>query len=140
MFGKVSAAAIGAVLAASAVFLTTRGNSDDKKADESVYELRIYTTHPGKLPDLNKRFRDHTMKLFASHGMKNVVYLVPSDKENTLVYLLRHESMDAAKKSWDGFRNDPDWKKARDASEAAGPIVAKVESQYLKATDYSPQK
>jgi hypothetical protein len=139
MFGKVSAA-VGAVLAAFAVFLATRGSGDDKRTDESVYELRIYTTHPGKLPDLNKRFRDHTTKLFEKHGMKNVIYLVPADKENTLVYLLKHESMDAAKKSWDGFRNDPDWKKAREASEAAGPIVAKVESQYLKATDYSPQK
>lgn len=33
-----------------------------------VYELRIYYTHPGKLPDLLTRFRDHTCKIFENHG------------------------------------------------------------------------
>ena len=40
--------------------------------DTRVYELRIYHAAPGKLDDLNKRFRDHTVKLFEKHGMENV--------------------------------------------------------------------
>ena len=35
------------------------------------------------------------------------------------------------------FINDPQWHQARDASEADGPIVTKVESVYLAPTDYS---
>lgn len=107
---------------------------------ERVYELRTYTTHPGRLPALNKRFREHTTKLFEKHGMKNEMYWVPTDPklaENTLIYVISHESEDAAKKSWDAFRTDPDWIKARDASEADGKIVLKVEAVFMKKTDYS---
>ena len=108
-----------------------------------VFEIRTYTTHEGKLADLNARFRNHTTKLFAKHGMKNVGYWTPIDaprSENTLIYVLAHESREAAKKSWDGFRNDPQWKRVRDASEANGKTVSRVESIYLDPTDYSPLK
>ena len=114
--------------------------AQEKTVAERVYELRTYTTHPGRLPALNKRFKDHTMKLFEKHGMKNEMYWVPTDPklaENTLIYVISHESEDAAKKSWDAFRADPDWHKARDASEADGKIVLKVESVFMKKTDYS---
>jgi hypothetical protein len=108
-----------------------------------VYELRTYTTNPGKLVDLNKRFRDHTLEIFKRHGMTNVAYFTPRDaplSDNTLVYLLAHESSDAAKKSWDDFRNDPEWKKVAADSEANGKIVDHVVSQFLVPTDYSPAK
>jgi hypothetical protein len=36
-----------------------------------VYELRTYTTLPGRLPALNKRFAEHTMQIFEKHGMKS---------------------------------------------------------------------
>ena len=108
-----------------------------------VFEIRTYTTEPGKLPDLLKRFRDHTTKLFEKHGMTNIGYWVPTDEprsKNTLIYILAHASRDAAKKSWDGFRSDPDWIKARDASEAGGKIVTKVESIFADPTDFSAIK
>src|SRR6185295_1654088 len=95
-------------------------------ANGRVYELRTYTTNDGKLPDLNARFRDHTMRIFEKHGIKNVWYGVPQDaplKDNTLVYLISHDSREGAKKAWDAFRNDPDWKKASAASEVNGKIV-----------------
>jgi hypothetical protein len=106
-----------------------------------VYELRTYYTLPGRLDALKARFRDHTTKLFEKHGMKNVVYLQPTDApqaENVLVYLLAHDSKEAAKKSWDAFRADPEWVKARTASEASGKIVDKVESSFLNPVDFSP--
>lgn len=108
-----------------------------------VFELRTYTTPEGKLEDLNARFRDHTLKIFEKHGMKNVVYGVPSEgptSKNTLIYLLQHDSRDAAKASWDKFRTDPDWAKARTASEVNGKLTTKVESVFLEPTDYSPMK
>jgi hypothetical protein len=108
-----------------------------------MFEIRTYTTEPGKLPDLLKRFRDHTTKLFEKHGMTNIGYWVPVDEprsKNTLIYILAHASRDAAKKSWDGFKSDPDWIKVRDASEAGGKIVTKVESVYADPTDFSAIK
>lgn len=108
-----------------------------------VFELRTYTAPDGKLADLHKRFRDHTLRIFQKHGMTNVVYLSPQDapqSQHTLVYLLAHSSREAAKKSWDAFRNDPEWKKVASESQVNGPIVAKVESMFLDPTDYSPMK
>ena len=130
----------------AAMFLAVRPAQSVLAAGESktrVFEIRTYTTEPGKLPNLLKRFRDHTTKLFEKHGMTNIGYWVPTDEprsKNTLVYVLAHASRDAAKKSWDGFRSDPDWIKARDASEARGKIVAKVESIYADPTDFSAIK
>ncbi len=114
---------------------------EEKKAAPRLYELRIYTTHPGRLPALHKRFREHTMKLFEKHGMENMMYWVPTDeklKDNTLIYVLSHASLEAAEKSWKGFLNDPEWIQARDESERDGKIVAKVDKRYMVLTDYSP--
>jgi hypothetical protein len=108
-----------------------------------VYELRTYHCMPGRLEALKTRFRDHTTKLFAKHGMKNIGYWIPADapdSQNTLTYILAHESRDAAKKSWTEFNNDPEWKAIRDASEKEGKIVEKVDSTYLTPTDFSPLK
>lgn len=106
-----------------------------------VYELRTYTTHEGKLDDLNARFRDHTVKLFEKHGMENVGYWVPIEgpkSKNTLIYVLKHKSRDAAAASWKAFIADPEWKAAAKASTKDGPILAKrPESIYMNATDYS---
>ena len=112
-------------------------------ADGKVYELRTYTTYEGKLPDLLARFRNHTLKIFERHGMKNIGYWVPTDEPrstNTLIYVLEHSSREAAKKSWDAFRADPEWVKVRAASEANGKITEKVESIFMEATDFSKLK
>lgn len=112
-------------------------------AAKPVYELRTYYTLPGRLPALQARFRNHTLKLFEKHGMKNIGYWTPLDapkSENTLIYVISHASRDAAKQSWDSFRADPEWKKVAAASEADGKIVEKVESVFMEATDYSPIK
>ena len=108
-----------------------------------VFELRTYHTEEGKLPDLQARFRNHTTKIFAKHGMTNIGYWVPQDEptsKNTLIYMLAYPNREAAKKSWEAFRNDPEWKKVREASEANGKIVNKVESVFMDATDYSKIK
>lgn len=108
----------------------------------TVYELRVYYTHPGKMPDLLKRFREHTCALFERHGMTNVGYWLPVEEkdQDKLYYFLRHDSRDAAKASWAAFGADPEWKKVAAASEANGKLVAKIESTFVEATDYSPAK
>jgi hypothetical protein len=128
-------------LSAAAALLSTQAIADEKPAGSGeIYELRTYTTPPGKLSALHKRFRDHTMRLFEKHGMRNVIYWTPADKENTLVYVIAHKSRDAAKKSWKAFIDDPVWKKAYKASKSDGPLVTNIEKQFLNPTDYSPMK
>ncbi|HUU35069.1 MAG TPA: NIPSNAP family protein [Vicinamibacterales bacterium] len=108
-----------------------------------VFELRTYTAPDGKLGELHARFRDHTLRIFEKHGMTSVIYLAPMDApaaQNQLVYLLAHQDREAAKASWEAFRNDPEWKKVAAESQANGPLTSKVESMFLTATDYSPLK
>ena len=117
-----------------------------------VFELRTYTASPGKLDNLNDRFKDHTLKLFEKHGMTNVAYwnvagLPQADsnklkKENALIYLLAHKSADAMGKSFAAFRTDPAWVKAKGDSEKKGSLTVAdgVKSELFKPTDYSPTK
>jgi len=119
-----------------------KSDSPSVAKDSRCFELRTYYAAPGKLEELNARFRDHTNKLFVKHGMELIGYWVPMDKEkgDKLIYIIAHKSRDAAKKSWQDFQDDPDWKKVKAESEAKGKLVEKVESVYMAATDYSPLK
>ena len=118
------------------------------KVGDRVFELRTYTASPGNLANLHARFRDHTVKLFAKHGMSNIAYWSPmkgqKGENDTLIYILAHKSADAAKASFGAFGKDPDWQAARKASEekAGGSLTTKggVKSVFLKATDYSPTR
>ena len=105
-----------------------------------VYELRTYTTNEGKLENLQTRFRDHTLQLFEKHGIKNIGYWIPTDKADTLTYLLQHNSREAAKLSWKSFIADPAWQKVYANSIADGKLVSKIDSTFMAATDYSPMK
>ena len=104
------------------------------------FEMRTYHCNPGKLGALNKRFRDHTNRLFVKHGMELVGYWEPADQKDTLIYILAYPDKAARDTMWKAFQSDPDWVKARDASEADGKIVAKVDRVWMKATEYSPGK
>ena len=108
-----------------------------------VFELRTYTAPEGKLAELHARFRNHTMRIFKKHGMENVAYFAPQDaplSQNTMVYLIAHPSREAAKQNWAAFQKDPEWQKVAQETQVNGKIVAKVESVFLDATDYSPLK
>jgi hypothetical protein len=103
-----------------------------------VFELRTYTVPDAeKFAMLNARFREHTTRLFEKHGMTNIGYWTAVDTPNTLIYIVSHESMEAAKKSWAAFGADPDWQKVRADTTAKGLTGLKVEAKYLQPTDYS---
>jgi hypothetical protein len=115
----------------------------DAAAKGRVFEIRTYTANEGKLDALHARFRNHTTKIFEKYGMTNVGYWKPLDEplsKNTLIYVLAHPNREAAKKAWEGFRNDPEWVKVKQESEVNGVLTAKVDSIYLEATDYSKIK
>jgi hypothetical protein len=128
-----------AALLPSALWAAAQDNGGSMAA--TVYELRVYHAPPGKLPELLTRFREHTVKIFDRHGLKSVAYWTPVDepgKSDTLIYILRHTSREAAAANWKSFQDDPEWKSVRDKSEANGKIVDKVDSTFIALTDFSP--
>ena len=115
--------------------------SNAKLNANTVFELRTYRVNEGKLINLDARFRDHTIGIFDRFGMQSVAYWHPLDEpdsKDTLIYVLRHDSADAAKKSWKSFLADAEWKKVAAESQKEGQILReRPQSIYLKATDYS---
>jgi hypothetical protein len=107
---------------------------------EVVYELRVYHANEGKLDALVARFRDHTDAIFKRHGMISIAYWLPTDeplKGRTLIYILKHASREAAAANWKAFHDDPEWVKVSTASEVNGKLVEKVDSTYMRLTDFS---
>ena len=112
-------------------------------AENRVFEMRTYTTVEGRLDALLTRFRDHTTRIFEKQGMTNIGYWIPKDEplsKNTLIYVLAYPSREAAKKSWDAFRVDPEWQKVQKESEAGGKIVDHVVSVFMDPADFSKIK
>ena len=126
----------------SAALVAASQRADAKQTSTTVYELRIYHAAPGKLEELLARFRDHTIRLFEKHGMKNVAYWTPvdePDRGNMLVYILQHPSREAATTNWKSFQDDPEWKRVKEESEANGKLAEKIDSTFMALTDFSPR-
>jgi hypothetical protein len=121
-------------------FMRLTPYSPSPQIKSAVQELRIYDAMPGKLPALHDRFANHTIKLFARHGIENIAYWTEDvGTSNRLVYLLGYPDLGAREKSWASFGADPDWQKARTDSEKNGPLVRVSQHCILRPTPYSPR-
>lgn len=108
-----------------------------------VFEVRTYVASAGKLEALKARFRDHTIRFFDRHNMTSIAYWQPVDgpgATTTIIYILAHESREAAQKNWAAFQADPEWIAVRNASNVDGNIVARVDSYFANPSDFSPIK
>ena len=107
-----------------------------------IYELRVYTAMPGRLPDVLARFRDHTVGIWNRLGIRQFGYwtTVVGPDSNALTYMLVWESLADRELKWGKFVVDAEWVEVRKTSEAAGPIVAKMDSSFLAPTSFSPAK
>lgn len=106
-----------------------------------IYEIREYTTVPGRMPALVRRFADHTVGLFARHGME-LVFLsrteIGDNTNNELVYVLSFDSVQDMLDRWAAFLADPQWQQVRADSERDGPIVARVSRRVLNPAGFEP--
>jgi hypothetical protein len=71
-----------------------------------------------------------------------VGYWVPEDApawDNTFIFMLAHPSREEAKKNWGTMRADPEFQ-AVVKSEQTEKTVEKVDSTYMRPTDFSPMK
>jgi len=107
-----------------------------------IYELRVYEAATGRLPDVNKRFNDHTTKLFERHGIKNVGYWTTDvgESNHELTYMVAFKDAGQRMDAWKSFRADPEWQRVVTESHRNGVIVAKVRNQILIPTPYSPMQ
>ena len=105
----------------------------------AIYELRTYDIHPGKMANINARFRDHTMGLFRKHGIDVVGFWERQTGDaGQLIYVCKFDNEEQMKMRWDRFRADPDWVAAKTKSEENGLLVKQVNSVVMTPTDYSP--
>jgi hypothetical protein len=107
-----------------------------------IYEQRIYTCLPGRLPALLKRFEGHTLKLWEKHGIRQAGFwtVAIGESSNDLFYLLAWESLAEREKKWTAFASDPEWLAKRAETEKDGAIVASVSNSMLQPTSFSSVK
>jgi hypothetical protein len=137
----------GIALVAFAAGLLTAGGvfhlKEVRAESNRAFELRIYHALPGKMPELESRFRDTTSKLLAKHDLKAVGYWVTEGDvlawDNKFIFIVDHRSLEEAKEHWQAFRTDPAFQEEL-KSEQANKLVEKVDSTYMRPTDFSPMK
>jgi hypothetical protein len=132
-----------ASFAAGSLLTARLAHVNQVRADsDRVFELRVYHAVPGKVPALESLFRDTASKLLAKHDLKAVGYWVPEGApafDNTFVYILAHASREEAKKNWDAMHADPAFQEMI-KSEQTEKRVEKVDSVYMRPSDFSPMK
>ena len=121
------------------------GQTSDVTPD-TVYELRVYHLHEGKLPLILDRFRSKETAIFKRLGMHPVAYWTPTMEDTnaepagqTLIYIVRHRSRDAARDAWAKFKVDPEWVALKTETEKDGPFNIKNDSIFMQLTDFSPK-
>jgi hypothetical protein len=107
-----------------------------------IYELRVYQALPGRMSKLLKRFKDHTVSIWETHGIRPTGFWTTEvgTSNNELTYMLAWESLAERESKWTAFLKDPAWHKARDESERDGPIVANISNQILTPTSFSAMR
>lgn len=98
----------------------------------SIVELRRYVAVPGRMDDIVARFRDHTLHIFPDHGIHVAAIWRDLDNPDVLIYTVTFDDRIALDAAWTSFVADPRWIAARDASEANGPIVERIERTFLQ--------
>jgi NIPSNAP len=132
-------------LAASALLPLTLEAQSPNITPETVYELRVYHLNPGKLPLILDRFRTKETAIFKRLGMTPVAYWTPTpdptnfESPDTLIYIVRHASREAARDAWAKFKVDPEWLALKAVTEKDGPFNIKNESTFMQLTSFSPK-
>ncbi len=104
-----------------------------------IYEMRIYHAAPGRLPDLNARFVNHTLKLWQRFNIRPVGFWTTliGENNNDLTYLLEWDSLAQRETAWNAFIADKEWLAIRAETEKDGPLVSSITNSILTPTAYS---
>jgi hypothetical protein len=123
-----------------------RGHAQQRNA-VGFFELRIYTTKPGKRNALAARFGDYTTKIYAGHDITNVGYWFAASNEKnlgvsderTFVYMRGYPSRQARDQRLKAAHDDPEFVKV--VLDAEGnpqtALIEKTQQIDLVPTNYS---
>ena len=104
-----------------------------------LYESRVYKAVPGRLPDINARFANHTMGFFKQYEIGMMGFWTDDiGASNQLTYILSFDSVTDRAEKWAAFQADKGWAEVRAETESEGPIVAQVINSFMSLTPYSP--
>ena len=103
-----------------------------------LYEYKRYSASPGKIKDLEVRFRTLTLPMFERHGIRQLgFWRAVFGHSNELHYILIWDSLAERQEKWSAFSRDPEWLRGLADSELNGPLTTSTENQLWEATDYS---
>jgi NIPSNAP len=107
-----------------------------------IYQLRIFTDHPGRVDAHINRFREHTCRLLEKHGITVIGCFTTANEEHgdQVVFITAHESLEAMQAAQRAFASDPEQNAMVRDSEKDGPIIEHSDNWYLKPSDFSPLK
>src|SRR5688500_19453186 len=98
-----------------------------------IYEYRAYHVVPGRMPDIQRRFADITMKLFAKHGIRVVGFWdTVIGEPDGLVYICPFDDLAHRHRPWSPFMPDPECQAARKSTEAKGPLAGRAATKIWK--------
>jgi hypothetical protein len=105
-----------------------------------IFELRMYESH-GEAAALKKieMFNEGgEIGIFDRVGLRGVFFgqTLIGQRQPNLVYMTVHQNMAAREKTWEDFRNSPDWKKLS-ADPAYANTVSATTVTFLRPTAYS---
>lgn len=105
-----------------------------------IYEWRTYVAMPGKMGDLNRRFKEVTLGFFEQYAIDVVGFWQETIGDNQrLHYILRFPDAGERDRRWNAFQADPAWIRAKAATEVDGPLTERIENRLMQLTDYSPE-
>ena len=105
-----------------------------------LYENRVYSAVPGKLPALNDRFANHTIGFFKKYGIGMMGFWTDEiGISNQLSYIVTFDSMADREQKWEGIVADRERQQVFAETEKAGPLVAVAVNSFMRLTPYSPE-
>ncbi len=107
-----------------------------------LYELRIYHSSPAKISKLHARFQNHTLKLWAKHGIRQLGFWTPliGDNNMDLYYIITWENLAERERVWNAFQSDPEWLAIKAETEKDGALYSHITNMILTPAAYSALK
>ena len=107
-----------------------------------LFELRTYEspTERGHRAKVRMFTEMGEIEIFRRVGLTPVFFatMLVGPRMPSLVYMLVHDNMAARDKSWDAFRNDPEWKKLSSTpGYGDAEIVSNITTVFLRPAAYS---
>ena len=127
------------VLTLALLYAAADCRSQPASASPLLYEWREYRAADGKVEELHARFRDHTLRLQARHGITNVAcFTAAGGRADSVHVLVAYPDGRSRERSWAAFVQDPEWQRVRRATDANGRLVEAVREFPLSATRERP--